>query len=452
MKDFCNLHQRWHNASSRSRLAIKNITLSLVLRGVSILSSLLIVPMTIHYIDATQYGIWLTISSIVAWANFFDLGLANGFRNRFAEARAKGNDVLAQQYVSTTYCVISSIIVTLLIVILLINSCLDWPSILNIDPSYYDVLQTVFMILSIFFCMNMVANIFVKLVEADQHPAIGSLISCIGQVLSLGSIYILTRFTEGSLIYLALYFSSIPFFTMLVGSVIMFSFSRYRRYRPSFSAIRVGLIKNIIGLGLQFFMIYLCLIVVFHLMNIVLSREVGPYAVTQYSIANKYFSIIYMVSAIIAGPMWSAFTDAYTKKDYSWMRSTIKKMEVWMLIAAGISSILLIFSPWAYSIWIGKSVSIPFSLSIAVMFLIITQIGGNIFTTIICGLGHMRVQTLIYMLSALIAFPFMSFCCHHFGVIGITLFPTLVYACQTLACRTQIWKIIDRKAKGIWLK
>lgn len=58
------LTERWRGASKRSKLAAKNIVASFALRIVSILTSLLIVPMTISYLDSAQYGIWLTISSI----------------------------------------------------------------------------------------------------------------------------------------------------------------------------------------------------------------------------------------------------------------------------------------------------------------------------------------------------------------------------------------------------
>ena len=30
---------------------------------------------------------------------------------------------------------------------------------------------------------------------------------------------------------------------------------------------------------------------------------------------------------LIAQPLWSSVTDAYTKKDFSWIKNTVKKME-----------------------------------------------------------------------------------------------------------------------------
>ena len=91
----------------RSIKAKKNILASFLIKGCSIGISLLLVPLTINYVNSSRYGIWLTLSSIVAWLSFFDIGLSQGLRNKFAEARAKNDDSIAQVYVSTTYALLA---------------------------------------------------------------------------------------------------------------------------------------------------------------------------------------------------------------------------------------------------------------------------------------------------------------------------------------------------------
>ena len=80
------LHSAKHE---RTRLVQKNIILSFLIKGLSIAIGLVFVPLTINYIDAERYGIWLTLSSIIIWFNFFDLGLGNGLRNKLVEAIVK---------------------------------------------------------------------------------------------------------------------------------------------------------------------------------------------------------------------------------------------------------------------------------------------------------------------------------------------------------------------------
>ena len=63
----------------RSIKAKKNIAASFLLKGVSISVSYLLVPLTIHYLNPTKYGIWITLTSSIGWVAFFDIGLGKGF-------------------------------------------------------------------------------------------------------------------------------------------------------------------------------------------------------------------------------------------------------------------------------------------------------------------------------------------------------------------------------------
>lgn len=444
--------ERWRKSSERSKLAAKNIALSLCLKCTSIITSLMVVPLTIDYLDSSQYGIWLAISSIISWVSFFDLGLANGFKNKFSEAKAKNDIKLAREYVSTTYVTIVGIVFFLFFFSISVNSIIDWASVLNVSHSYELILKKVFAILALIFCLNMITNIFAKLVEADQRPAIASLIVCIGQVLSLVSIYILTKYSTGSLVNMAVYFSSIPVLTMLVGSIIMFCFSHYRDYRPSFRTIRFVLIRNIMGLGIKFFLIYLCLIVIFQLMNIILSRECGTVAVTQYNVTYKYFSIAYMVAVIMVSPMWAAFTDAYTQRDFEWMRGMVRKLEKGIVIGFVVCILGFLFSSIAFKLWIGDSVMISTTLSFGVMIYVIVQIAGAVYMQMINGCGTMHIQFIIYLLFAVISYPLMVISCKFLGTVGIVVVPALVYAVQAIFGRIQINKIINQTATGVWKK
>ena len=74
--------------SKRTQNISKHILLSFIFRTSGILISLLLVPLSINYIGIENYGVWLTISSVIAWLTFFDIGLGHGLRNKFAEAFA----------------------------------------------------------------------------------------------------------------------------------------------------------------------------------------------------------------------------------------------------------------------------------------------------------------------------------------------------------------------------
>lgn len=452
MKIINKFSSRYKQFGERSRRSILNIVLSFGAKGMSILTQLMIVPLTINYVNPTRYGIWLTLSSIIAWIGFFDLGFGNGMRNKVAESKAKGEDELARQYVSTSYFAIGTIVACLFLIVQGLNLFISWPSVLNVDASYTEELRKVFAILTLFFCLNMVFKLFKSLLNADQKPGLVAWIDVSGQLLSLGVIYLLTKLSEGSLLRLATFYSGVPTLVIFVASAIGFYFTPYRKYAPRIKYVRKELIKDIMNIGIQFFIIYVCMIVIFQIINVVISRELGPESVTEYNIAYKYFNIAYSVMAIILTPFWSAFTEAYHKNDYTWMRKAKSMLEKIWLCEFVVMAFMVIIAPWFFKFWIGDSVSVSTPLSIGMAAYLIIQSLGAVYMHLINGIGKIRIQLLVYVCFAMIAWPLMQFSCRFLGLTGVLVAPTIVYAVQALLGRIQIEKILSKKSSGIWNK
>ena len=413
--------------------------------------SLQMVPATIHYVNPTQYGVWLTLSSLVAWFTFFDIGMTHGFRNRFAEAKAKGDTARARILVSTTYAVLFLLALLLACVVMVGNSLVDWSALLNIDPSYKDELRKVFLVVALCFAAGLVASVFTTMLAADQRPAFASLIQVSGMAVSFLTIVLLTHVSQGSLFYLALVLSVTPVLITVLFSICLFR-HKYREYAPSFRFVRFSCVKDIIGLGSSFFVIMVSMLFIFNLMNVIVSRTLGPDAVTQYNLAYKYFNILMMVATIVLTPFWSAFTDAYTRQDYGWMRNVSVRLERLALLSLPAAAVMLLCSGVFYRLWIGKLVDIPWSVSISVACYICVQVLANLYMYLINGTGKVRIQLVIYVSFALAAYPVMSFMCSHWGIPGLLTVPTLVYLCQFLLGRIQLGRLTSRTAKGIWNK
>lgn len=99
--EFLKTHLRsGHERSARIK---KSIVASGSVKGASVLINLALVSVTLSILSAERYGVWITLSSVIAWFNFMDIGLGNGLRNKFAEALAEGDQARARSYVSTTY-------------------------------------------------------------------------------------------------------------------------------------------------------------------------------------------------------------------------------------------------------------------------------------------------------------------------------------------------------------
>ena len=159
-----------------------------------------------------------------------------------------------------------------------------------------------------------------------------------------------------------------------------------------------------------------------------------------------------MVMVIIITPFWSAFTDAYTKKDNSWMKRTLHALEICSLCSVGLGVLMLAISPVFYKIWVCDSVQVPFFLSVTVLIYMLTQVVGAVYMQLINGIGTIRLQLIIYIAFALLSWPMTTFSCRFFGVYGASLVPIVVYIVQAIFGRIQLGKLLDGKATGIWNK
>lgn len=440
------------SGNSRSAIIKRNIAGSGALKIVNVLISLIVVPLTIDYVSADRYGIWLTLSSIIAWVTYFDFGLGHGFRNKFTEAIASDNLTLAQKLVSTTYITLASIFSIILILVLILNHFLDWGAILNIDTAYNSELTLVFGILAVCFCVNCVANTFNMLLIASQKTAMASLVQTLTQVAGLVGILIVTHYTQPSLIWLAISYTVIPSILLIIISIIAFTFTRYKQFRPRFNLFQKTLIPEILGLGGKFFIIMISTLLIFQCINVVISRMLGAIEVTQYNIVYKYFNVTHMLLVIILMPFWSAFTDAYVKRDYQWMKNMLRRLEQIGLICICLIAIMCLIAKFVIGLWVGDSIIVSTSTVIIVGIYILSMNFGDIYMYLINGTGKVFLQMIVYILFSVISIPMMFLLGQRFGLVGIISVPACAFFCQAIVARIQLIKIINRTSTGIWDK
>lgn len=439
----------------RSIKAKKNILASVFIKGCSIGISLLLVPITINYVNSSRYGIWLTISSIVGWLGFFDIGLTQGLRNRFAEARTRNDNALAQVYVSTTYAILAIIFFLIWLIFLFSNSLLNWSGILKVPSEMNSEISTLALIVFTYFCISFVLKIITTIFLADQQPAKSSFIELLGQAISLIFILILVKTTQGSLVKLGIALCLSPLIVLFAANFLFFK-GIYRQFRPEFSKVNFKYSKDLFNLGVVFFLIQFASIIQFQTANIIIARNFSTGDVTAYNIVYKYFGILNMVFAILITPFWSASTEAYQKNDIAWIRNGIKKYNQANLVLAACGIIMLAFSGTVYSLWLGEGkVSIPFSLSFwGFIYFNIIMFGGK-YVNFLNGISALRIQFIsslispfIYIAVALIMIKY-----YNLGVNSLFIASIIANFNAFVLAPLQYKKIIMRKtASAIWYK
>ncbi|RZL69658.1 MAG: polysaccharide biosynthesis protein [Pedobacter sp.] len=440
----------FNRGHERSVKAKKNIFAMLIIKGISILVGLVLVPLTINYVSPARYGIWITLSSIIAWASFFDIGFGNGLKNKFTEAIAKGEHHKAKIYVSTTYAILFIITIILLLIFFAINPFIGWSSVLNASVSLSYELSLLACIIFSSFAVQFVLKLITNLLASIQKPALASLFDMLGQVLVLIFVFALTKFGDGSLPSLGLALGGGQIIVLLVATLWYFA-RELRQYAPSFSTVEFKYAKDLMSIGLKFFVIQIVVIVLYETNNIIIIQLFGPKEVTVYNVAYKYFSIIPMVFAIVISPFWVSFTDSFVKRDFIWMKGVLRKLQKAWLGLVILAIILVTVSSFVYSFWIKNAVIIPLTLTMGMGFYTVVNAWGSLHTQLLNGIGKLKIQLISAILMAIINIPMALFLGKHFGLSGLVWGQSLLPLITTAWwAPIQINKILNNKAKGIW--
>lgn len=445
---------QFRKGHERSIMAKKNILALLIFKGLSICISLILVPLTINYINPSRYGIWLTMSSIVGWFGFFDIGLTQGLRNKFAEAKAKKDDSLVQIYVSTTYAILSLIFSCIWALFILVNRFLNWPTILNVSVNMAREVNILAVIVFTYFCLNFVLRIITSLLTADQKPAISSFVELVGQVIALISVVILAKTFEGSLIKLAFALCASPILVMVFTNLILFK-GAYNKYRPTISQVKFSYASDLFNLGLIFFIIQVAGIIQYQTANVIIAQNFGTSEVTSYNIVYKYFGVLSMIFTIFLIPFWSASTEAYNKNEIQWIRNGIHRynqLNIFLLIMA---IIMLVFSDTIYRLWIGEGkVNIEFSLSLwGFIFYNVSMFGGK-YVSFLNGISALRIQFFASVISPFlyIALALLLIKQYNMGVYSLFIASIAANFNGFLLAPFQYYMIVVKKKRGIWVK
>ena len=439
-------------SNRRSSLLQKNILASFVIKGWSAVVVLLLVPVTLHCLGDYKNGIWLTISSMLLWIDNMDIGLGNGLRNKIAEYMAHDETHRARKLISSTFVLLSCIIIpVILVLVVLVLSC-DTYHLFNASPSKVGGLDTVLivtiMLVSTTFVFKLIGNFYMGI----QMPAVSNLLIVSGQTLALIGTYIVYWSGSHSLMHIAIVNTAAPLLVYLIAFPYTF-LHKYPHLRPSFRLIDFKEAKAVVNTGIQFFIMQISSVILFMTSNILISNLFSPSMVTPYQITYRYFSILLVVFTVICMPFWNATTDAYQRNDIEWIRNATRKLRK-MIIGILLCMIIMIaISNTIYALWIDSQMVIDIKMSISMATYIFILIYSMRYSYFINGIGKLRLQ-LIFTTAAAVLFIPLAYLITQWthDIIWFMMVMCLINIPGLIVNRIQFHKLINGKAKGIWMK
>lgn len=381
---------------------LKQVSSTLMIRAFSVIISLLYVPLVLGYLDQEKYGIWITLTTVVNWIRLLDVGMGNGLRNKLAEAVALKQYEKGRIFVSTTYGILGGVFLLALLIFYFINPYLNWQGILNsilISPDELIALTSIVVSFIVFgFILQPVTLVY----AAHGNSIAGGIIQLIISSVSLVLIWLVSIFADkGNILLLAWIVTGIPVLVYIAVSVYTF-FYKYPHLRPSFKLIHIKESGNLLRLSAQFFVVQITATVIYSSIPFIVAQLFTPNEVAVYNISNSIFNLPIMLMGLITAPVHPLVTHAYTLKDFSWIKSMLRKQLMIAILFTVGTILLIIFSPYIYKIWIGNKVSVPFNLSIFIGIYAIIHVLTAPFSTFLNAIGKIRILVILGPLSMLL--------------------------------------------------
>jgi O-antigen/teichoic acid export membrane protein len=428
----------------------KNIIISVGIKLLSLALGIVYMPTILTFIDKSLLGIVMTIDSLVTWLYLADIGIGNGLKNKLTEAIAKDNKIHARQLVSTAYISLFSVLIIVFIISAIIASFINWNSFLKVDIDPKQLLWSVqFVLFSFLFSFGV--RLINNVIQAHQMSFLNSISQLIIKIVKLVAIFIAIRITSASLLKYVLIDHSIPLIVFIALSIILYK-TKFKDFRPSFSQFKKKEIANITSLGFKFFWIQIAAMILFSTDNIIIVRLFTTGDVAVYNIIRHYYSQAFMIFTFISVPLWTAYTKAFAREDYVWIKRITWKISKITIYLSLLILVMFIFYQPVIKFWLRGKIEVPVLLSFIMALAQILQLLVSPFTNFQNGTGKIKLSLrlspfIIFLnipLSILFAKPL------GMGISGVIFATCICQGLSLIISYIQYDKIINQKATGIW--
>lgn len=379
-----------------------NMAISGICKPVSMLLGYIYVPIVLNWLGEEKYGIWATLLAIVSWISYFDIGIGNGLRNKLTKALSVGDEKQGQRLISSAYAFIAALMTAAAVIFCIAASFADWNRIFGVRDIAED-LKALVCVTVIFVAVNFVLSICKNVLYALQKASDVSLMELVTQGLNLLGIIAAKSLAPADLFLIALIYGLSMTVTNIIFSMVLYI--RNKQLRPRFSEVELNEGKELTDLGLQFFIIQICALVLFTTDNLIISLLYGAADVTPYSASIKLFTAISSVYSAFLAPIWSAATKAKTEGNRSGLKKIIKTLNFLMLpFFAAAVLLTIIFRPVAF-IWLGRELNFSDGLILLGGLYCILTIWCNTYSYIANGLELMKMSMVTAVIQASVNIP-----------------------------------------------
>jgi O-antigen/teichoic acid export membrane protein len=361
---------------------------SFIAKALNVLISFLSVPLTVHYLGAERYGVWLTISSLLTWMSMTDFGLAgNALVNVLAEASGREDRVVAQHYTASAFWALTGVSVLAGTISVAFFRYIPWRAVFRVSAATSThELQLACALTLIFFVLAFPLSILNSIYAAYQDGFLSNVWGIAANTLSLLALVVVSQ-SHGGLPQLVLALSGTRTLVSVANS--FFLFRRYHWLTPGPSAVRWHCVKRLFSLGGKYLITQLGSLGIYQSQPIIITQLFGPAKVVIFVVAYKIIALPMDLVFMATQPLVSAFGEAKARNDWAWIQGAHRNaVRASLAFGVPLLALIAVTAKPVIRIWAGPmavpSTSFIFFLSIYAFLGIALMAGGQMMTGLEC--------------------------------------------------------------------
>jgi O-antigen/teichoic acid export membrane protein len=340
----------------RYRRAGLTASTSYIAKGLTMLMGLVSVPLTVHYLGAERYGVWLTISSLLLWVALTDFGLGGyALVNVLSEAVGNDDREAARRYAASAFWALVTIALVIGAVFMIGFHSIPWRAVFRVSGtmSTGELELTCALVLTLF-VINLPLSLLQSVYNAHQEGYLANIWGIAGGVVSLLGLIVVTRF-HGGLPQLVIATSGVPALVLLANAYHAFV-HRYPWLGPAPSAVRWTCIRRLLKLGGNYVVMQLASLGIYQSQAMIITQMLGPSQVVIFVVTYKVVTLPVDLAYMGTVPFMSAFGEAKARGDWGWIKGAYKNA-TFASVALGVplAAALAVVSKPLILIWAGPA-------------------------------------------------------------------------------------------------
>lgn len=172
----------WHRDEGTFFTFARNISTRYLALAVTAIVGLVVLPVNVHYLGKSQYGLWILTASLTTYFSVLDLGYGSAVVKFVAQYRAKQNAQALNEILSTLNVVFCSMGVVVYLVAILVAWQL--PHIFNIEPSQVNTGRMILLIIGANVTLHFCCAIYGGVVNGFQRYYLNNVIGTVTTLLT----------------------------------------------------------------------------------------------------------------------------------------------------------------------------------------------------------------------------------------------------------------------------